>query len=84
MDRLFRDFLFRTGAPLDAEGRIRLDDWELRADVQAEVLEAWGKVSTETLGEFADLEGFREEFLRHHGFGMPGIDYSQPVDPMKI
>jgi enoyl-[acyl-carrier protein] reductase/trans-2-enoyl-CoA reductase (NAD+) len=47
-------------------------------------MDAWGKVGTETLGEFADLEGFRDEFLRHHGFGMPGVDYSQPVDPMKI
>ena len=85
MERLFRDFLYsHRPLPLDAEGRIRLDDWEMRADVQAEVLEAWGKVSTETLGESADLEGFRDEFLRHHGFGMPGIDYSQTVDPTKV
>jgi enoyl-[acyl-carrier protein] reductase/trans-2-enoyl-CoA reductase (NAD+) len=85
MDRLFRDFLY-SDRPLaqDAEGRIRLDDREMRPDVQAQVMDAWGKVGTETLGEFADLEGFRDEFLRHHGFGMPGVDYSQPVDPMKI
>ncbi|UCD31271.1 MAG: hypothetical protein JSW04_10520 [Desulfobacterales bacterium] len=27
------------------------------------------------------MKGLREEFLRHHGFGMPGVDYSQDVEP---
>ena len=85
MDRLWRDRLYSGGPPaLDPEGRIRLDDWEMRADVQAQVMQSWAQVKSESLREFADLEGFREEFLRHHGFGMPGIDYTQPVDPTKI
>jgi enoyl-[acyl-carrier protein] reductase/trans-2-enoyl-CoA reductase (NAD+) len=85
MDRLFREFLYSDRPPaLDAEGRIRLDDREMRPDVQAQVVEAWERVDTGTLGEFADMEGFRDEFLRHHGFGMPGVDYSQPVDPTKV
>jgi len=85
MDRLYRDFLFSgKKLPLDGEGRIRLDDWEMRPDVQRAVAEAWEKVTTENLAQHADLKGFREEFLRHHGFGMPGIDYSKPVDPTKI
>ena len=85
MDRLFREVLFAGRPPaLDPQGRIRLDDWEMRGDVQAQVVEGWGKVRTENLTEFADLKGFREEFLRHHGFGMPGIDYSKPVDPTRI
>jgi enoyl-[acyl-carrier protein] reductase / trans-2-enoyl-CoA reductase (NAD+) len=85
MDRLYRDFLFsRQDLLLDSEGRIRLDDWEMRADVQQAVAESWEKVTTENLAQYADLNGFREEFLRHHGFGMPGIDYSQPVDPKRI
>jgi len=66
------------------EPRIRLDDWEMRADVQQAVAESWEKVTTENLAQYADLNGFREEFLRHHGFGMPGINYSQPVDPTRI
>lgn len=85
MDRLYRDFLFSDKEPpLDSEGRIRLDDREMRPDVQRAVAEAWEKVTTENLARYADLQGFREEFLRHHGFGMPGIDYSKPVDPTKI
>lgn len=85
MDRLYRDFLFSGHEPpLDSEGRIRLDDWEMRPDVQRAVAEAWEKVTTENLAQHADLKGFREEFLRHHGFGMPGIDYSKPVDSTKV
>jgi enoyl-[acyl-carrier protein] reductase/trans-2-enoyl-CoA reductase (NAD+) len=85
MDRLYRNFLFSgKDLPLDSEGRIRLDDWEMQADVQQAVVESWEKVTTENLTQYADLNGFREEFLRHHGFGMPGIDYSQPVDPTQI
>jgi enoyl-[acyl-carrier protein] reductase/trans-2-enoyl-CoA reductase (NAD+) len=85
MDRLYRNFLFSgQDLPLDSEGRIRLDDWEMRADVQQTVAQSWGRVTTENLTQHADLKGFREEFLRHHGFGMPGIDYSQPVDPTRI
>jgi enoyl-[acyl-carrier protein] reductase/trans-2-enoyl-CoA reductase (NAD+) len=85
MDRLYRDFLFSGGVPpKDDEGRIRLDDWEMRPDVQQAVAESWEKVTTESLAQYADMDGFRDEFLRHHGFGMPGIDYSRPVDPTKI
>ena len=85
MDRLYRDFLFSGHEPpLDSEGRIRLDDREMQPDVQRAVAEAWEKVTTENLAQHADLKGFREEFLRHHGFGMPGIDYSKPVDSTKV
>lgn len=85
MDRLFRDILYSGRPPaLDAEGRIRLDDWEMRPEVQAQVKRGWEGVRSENLGELADMQGFRDEFLRHHGFGMPGIDYSQPVDPTKV
>ena len=79
--RLYHDFLFAAVPPAtDQQGRFRLDDWEMREDVQAEVAELWQKVTTENIHELADLDGFREEFLRHHGFGIPGIDYSQDAE----
>jgi len=85
MDRLYRNFLFAgKDRPQDDEGRIRLDDREMRSDVQQAVAESWEKVTTENLCRYADMDGFRNEFLRHHGFGMPGIDYSRPVDPTQI
>ena len=66
---------------MDKQGRIRIDDWEMRPDVQREVRDLWYRVDQNNLSELADIEGLREEFLRHHGFGMPGIDYSKDVRP---
>jgi enoyl-[acyl-carrier protein] reductase/trans-2-enoyl-CoA reductase (NAD+) len=82
MYRLFHDFLFGANSvKTDAEGRIRLDDWEMRADVQNEIRALWQQVDQENIGQLADIRGLREEFLRHHGFAMPGIDYAQDVRP---
>jgi enoyl-[acyl-carrier protein] reductase/trans-2-enoyl-CoA reductase (NAD+) len=82
MHRLYRDFLFTGGPPaVDAKGRIRIDDWEMREDVQKEVARLWQLADTENLKELADIKGLREEFLRHHGFGMPGVDYEKDVPP---
>ncbi len=78
--RLYHDFLFAAQPPaVDELGRLRLDDWEMRPDVQAEVAELWQQVTSDNIGQLADLEGFREEFLRHHGFGIAGIDYHRDV-----
>jgi enoyl-[acyl-carrier protein] reductase/trans-2-enoyl-CoA reductase (NAD+) len=80
--RLYEDFLFGSDViKLDSRGRIRLDDWEMRPDVQNEVRKLWQQVDQDNIGELADIKGLREEFLRHHGFGMPGVDYSQDVPP---
>ena len=82
MHRLYRDFLFRGIPPkVDAKGRIRMDDWEMRVDVQQEVARLWQLADTQNLKELADVKGLREEFLRHHGFGMPGVQYSKDVPP---
>ena len=66
---------------MDAEGRIRIDDREMQPDVQSKVAALWKRIDQDNLKEMADIEGVREEFLRHHGFGMPGVDYSQDVRP---
>ena len=45
MYRQFNDKLYSgKGAIVDEKHRLRLDDWELRDDVQKEVLESWNKV----------------------------------------
>jgi enoyl-[acyl-carrier protein] reductase/trans-2-enoyl-CoA reductase (NAD+) len=83
IDRLFRTRL-GPNVHLDEAQRIRLDDWELSPEVQAEVLRRWPLLTTETLGELADLPGFRSQFLRLFGFGIDGIDYAQDVDPRVV
>ncbi len=66
---------------LDDQGRIRMDDIELTDEIQGEVRRRWPLVDTENLGELADLEGFRLDFLRIFGFGFPGVDYEEDLDP---
>lgn len=83
--RLYRDVLF-SGKDLltDAKGRIRMDDREMRKDVQQAVSDLWNIFETKQIDQIQDLgdiKGLREEFLRHHGFGMPGVDYGQDVAP---
>jgi enoyl-[acyl-carrier protein] reductase/trans-2-enoyl-CoA reductase (NAD+) len=83
IDRLFRTV--SPGAPaLDEAGRLRLDDWELSEPVQAEVSRRWARISTETLPELADLTGFRADFLKIFGFGLPGVDYAAESDPQVV
>ena len=80
--RLFTERLYGPlPAALDEEGRIRLDDWEMRDDVQQEVARRWERVTTENIAELADLDGYRGDFLKLFGFGLPGIDYTADVDP---
>ena len=80
IDRLFRTRL-SLDAPVDEAQRLRLDDWELSAQVQAEVVRRWPLLSTQTLAELADLPEYRSQFLRLFGFGVEGVDYSRSVDP---
>lgn len=82
IQRLFAEKLY-NGASLhtDEDGRIRVDDWEMRPEIQAAVAALWPVVTTETLSEISDIAGYREEFLRLFGFGLPGVDYDAEVDP---
>ena len=80
MYRLFSDRLYGKGkTPTDDQGRIRVDDWEMREDVQAEVQKLWDQVDSGNLEELGDMEGYRSEFLQLHGFAVEGIDYEAEV-----
>jgi len=82
MQRLFATHLYNGNQPkFDAEGRVRVDDWEMRDDVQAEVSKIWPQVTTENLAELTDIAGYRAEFLKMFGFGLAGIDYDADVEP---
>ncbi|MEY9611691.1 enoyl-[acyl-carrier protein] reductase/trans-2-enoyl-CoA reductase (NAD+) [Bradyrhizobium elkanii] len=80
IDRLFRTKLGK-GVALDDAQRVRVDDWELSPEVQTEVSRRWPLLTTETLGELADLGEYKSQFLRLFGFGIDGVDYTQDVDP---
>jgi enoyl-[acyl-carrier protein] reductase/trans-2-enoyl-CoA reductase (NAD+) len=78
--RLFSERLYSSNIPLDERGRIRLDDWEMREDVQAEVLTLWDSVSTDNIATISDVAGYRSDFFRLFGFGFTGIEYDEEVD----
>ena len=64
----------------DEHGFIRIDDWEMRGDVQKEVAERWEKVSDVNLNDLADLDGYRKDFLNLFGFDLDGVDYSEDIE----
>ena len=82
MQRLFADRLYTENGEvaLDSEGRIRIDDWEMAEDVQAEVAKYWDIVTTETLAEISDIAGYRKEFFNLFGFELEGVDYEKDTD----
>ena len=83
MYRLYRDYLYAADPkPLDPDGRIRLDDWEMRDDVQREVAALWQQMSAAPTEKVTEIAEFRSEFLRHHGFEMPGVDYDLDVSEL--
>ncbi len=82
IERLFKDYIC-TNQPLprDENGRIRLDDLEMRPDVQEQISALWPKVTTENLEQLTDIEGYRHDFYRLFGFNAKGVDYDTPVNP---
>ena len=82
IQRLFATQMY-NGASLhfDEGGRVRIDDWEMRPDVQSEVRQIWPTVTTENLDAKTDIVGYRREFLKLFGFGVEGIDYEAEVEP---
>src|SRR5487761_911577 len=83
MRRLFFEFLAEGATPnFDEAGRIRLDDREMRADVQKKVTALWPNVTTENLRELSDFAGFRHQFRTLFGFEVDGVDYSAPTETL--
>jgi len=83
MQRLFQERLY-SGAEIatDEKGRIRVDDWEMRDDVQEEVAKLWAESDTDTLPEIGDLPGYKKDFLYLFGFDVAGVDYDAEADEM--
>ena len=79
--RLYQDFLYAS-KPLvtDEAGRIRIDDLEMREDVQQQIKTLWKTVTQDNLLELADLDGYQQEFYKLFGFGQTNVDYDEPVE----
>lgn len=80
IERLYAERLYAgTSVPLDENGLIRIDDYEMAKDVQAEVSDRMTRLTQETLADIADLDGYRHDFLVTGGFDVPGVDYKDDV-----
>lgn len=84
MWRMFNERLYLADAnaniPVDESGKIRIDDYELREDVQLEIVNLWKKVETSNIETLSDINGYREEFYKLFGFHVNSVDYSSEVD----
>ena len=85
IQRLYADRLYTGNAvPTDDKGRIRIDDWEMRADVQERIAKLWLESTTESLVELGDLAGYKQDFLNLFGFGFEGVDYQADTNEMVL
>jgi enoyl-[acyl-carrier protein] reductase/trans-2-enoyl-CoA reductase (NAD+) len=83
IQRLFAERLY-TEKPLetDQKGRIRIDDLEMREDIQSKIAALWEESTTETLPQIGDLAGYKQDFLNLFGFGFEGVDYDAEANEM--
>lgn len=80
--RLFNTGLYGDGAKIDDKNRYRMDDLELRDDVQDACRALWPRITTENLFELTDYQFYKDEFLRLFGFGVEGVDYEAEVSQL--
>jgi enoyl-[acyl-carrier protein] reductase/trans-2-enoyl-CoA reductase (NAD+) len=83
--RMFSQRLYKqdgSAAEVDESNRLRLDDWELREDIQEHCRKLWPEITTENLKELTDYVEYKEEFLKLFGFGVAGVDYDADVSPL--
>lgn len=80
IQRLFADQMYNNNClDFDDDGLVRIDDLEMRKDIQDAVFAVWPKVETSNLNELTDYEGYKKSFLKLFGFGVDGVDYSKDV-----
>ncbi|MGF1723284.1 enoyl-ACP reductase FabV [Photobacterium nomapromontoriensis] len=85
IQRMFAQCLYKTDgsvAEVDSENRLRLDDWELREDIQKHCRDLWSTVTNENLFDVADYQQYKDEFLKLFGFGIDSVDYDADVNPV--
>ena len=81
MSRLWHEYLSKDNPVKDDEGRIRIDDLEMRDDVQETIFKYWDIVNNDNLKQYADVEGYWNDFYNLFGFGFDNVDYDADVNP---
>lgn len=82
MYRLFKDYLYASqGTKVDAQELVRVDDLEMRREVQEKITALWPQAKSENLSQLADVKGYCDDFYRLFGFNVDGVNYNAEVDP---
>lgn len=82
MYRLYAKALYAQDSrlPVDKMGLLRMDDWEMRDDVQQEIAANWALLTQDNIHDYADLKGYCQDFYHLFGFDVDGIDYEKELD----
>eukprot|EP01084_Bolivina_argentea_P132203 233294_1 len=78
--RLFNECLYNDNPRIDNDGRNRVDDRELKVEIQNKVSELWKTATTENFKDISDFDGFKRGFQQLFGFEVDGIDYNKEVE----
>ena len=79
MNRLFLDKLVGD-VETDDQGRIRMDDYEMKEEVQQKIADVWDGIDSGSVQELADIKEFWDEFYHMFGFGYDNVDYTEDVE----
>lgn len=81
MYRMLHDRMYHGSEIItDEEGLVRMDDWEMKPEVQKAVADVWDTISQENLEKVTDLDGYWQEFFEIFGFRVQGVDYDADLD----
>lgn len=61
------------------DGRYRVDENELKRDIQDKVAELWKIATTDNFKDISHWEGYKRGFQQLFGFGVDGIDYDAAI-----
>ena len=80
MYRMVHDRLCQEEVITDEQGLIRMDDYEMRPEVQDEVMKLWKEVNKDNIQQLGDIDEYWKEFYQIFGFRIEGVDYEEDCD----
>ena len=80
MYRLVHDRLCLEDVVTDENRLIRLDDYEMKPEVQDAVAGLWEQVSKDNITQLGDIEKYWQEFYEIFGFRVDGVNYEADVN----
>ena len=82
--RMFHDRIYTDGDVVTDENHlIRMDDYEMKPEIQEAVFDMWNNVSENNINEIADIAGYWHEFYEIFGFEIDGVDYDADVNTVR-